>query len=787
MQDAFLSFFDSVPARRSFYPLLDEGSALSIQGCALASSTESGRADDMSKYSLHVLIFIGRDIGHQARLYLRKSRQNFKTWIAIQRGQETKRTEKKGDFGAKEAEYICQDCAQIDLEVTFKLSLELSFPDQGLTIASLGARCIPPVANLCALCNIFSAAIHPGFLAAGRDAFDLRVTTFHSLEQEVFPNIMTWESHFSDQYCLVVVPTGSPFTRSDRALMCFKAQKVPDRMFALRKVPLQCDLVHIKNLIKYCAKHHQELCNTPRPRPQALKLIDCHSLSIVIASPSDRYVALSYVWASTAPLELNSSVLSKEPSNSSSDPPNLIRDAISVTRALGYRYLWVDQICINQNDSVEKHDQINQMDLVYQNSEITIIAASQNEGSGLPGINATPRKSQPKIRVGGISIVSTMGDPRDFIHQTRWSTRGWTYQEAILSRRRLVFTEEQMYFECNAMNCRESLTTDLDMIHEADRSKKQGWCHPGIFSAQSWGEVLPLNLEYKEIEAPFIQIHHHIEDYSTKDLSFDTDILNAFTGILKRFQRDEGMLHIWGVPFFNPKVKDIKQSRNSFAASLLWEEPNPEEKNSDASDDNSESSANKKKKKRERRPWIPSWSWASYTNGVSIIDNLITNGGGYESFTSLLSGVYLESSLNPGALVEKEESFTNTNTSPEDLDSYFFPTSLHLQGFITSDPSPINMISWTPYEGWHIAGFTTYIYFSNSSHLSREEELEYFQTGKCRFLVLGEQEFAAELTYLMIIEEKGDVVERVGVMLVYATFEELRERLEVAEERVRMG
>ena len=632
-------------------------------------------------YSLPVLIFFGRVISRQARISLRKYRQNFKTWIAVQRGKESKRTEEKGGFGAKIADYICQDCAQIDFDVIFSLTLEISLPDEGLLLAHLGTRCIPPVASRCALCNIFSAAIHPAMLAADRTLFNLRITTFHRLEQEVFPNIMSWDSHFSDQFCLVVVPTGSYFTRSDRALFCYKAQEVPDHMFSLRKVPLQCDLAHIKNLVKYCAKHHRKLCNTPRPRPQALKLIDCHSLSIVMASPSHKYVALSYVWASTAPLELNFTALSKDTSNVPSGPPSLIRDAISVTQALGYRYLWVDQICIDQNNSTEKHDQINQMDLVYQNSEITIIAATENGCSGLPGINATPRTSQPKTRVGGITIVSTMGDPREFIHETKWSTRGWTYQEAVLSRRRLVFTEEQMYFECNAMNCRESLSPDLDMIHEDDRSKKQGFCHPGVFSAQDWGDVLPLTID-RGFEGPFIQLHKHIEEYSQKDLSFDTDILNAFTGILKRSQRDEGLLHIWGVPFFDPKSMGMAHSRNSFAASLLWEELEPRQESDDA--DSLITSG-----PRERRPWIPSWSWASYTGHVKIIDNIIPRGGGHDSFYSILAGVYLEikTSNSPGKLIEKEEIF-NTSSRLSDLEPFFFPTALHLKGFTCASTGP---------------------------------------------------------------------------------------------------
>ncbi|KAK4100523.1 heterokaryon incompatibility, partial [Parathielavia hyrcaniae] len=53
-----------------------------------------------------------------------------------------------------------------------------------------------------------------------------------------------------------------------------------------------------------------------------------------------------------------------------------ISDAIQVTKALGYNYLWVDRYCIDQSDPQEMHSQINQMDLIYSMSEVTLVAAA---------------------------------------------------------------------------------------------------------------------------------------------------------------------------------------------------------------------------------------------------------------------------------------------------------------------------------------------------------------------------------------------------------------------------
>lgn len=59
-----------------------------------------------------------------------------------------------------------------------------------------------------------------------------------------------------------------------------------------------------------------------------------------------------------------------------------MEDAITVTQSLGYRYLWIDQHCIDQSDPVQKQYQIANMDKIYANSDLTIIAAAGEIHSG---------------------------------------------------------------------------------------------------------------------------------------------------------------------------------------------------------------------------------------------------------------------------------------------------------------------------------------------------------------------------------------------------------------------
>jgi hypothetical protein len=146
--------------------------------------------------------------------------------------------------------------------------------------------------------------------------------------------------------------------------------------------------------------------------------------------------------------------------------PKIIQDAVLVTKELGYDYFWIDQYSIDQNDSQAKHDQIQQMDTIYRNAEITLVAAAgEDAGYGLPGVS-NERNPQPVVNLGNISIFSTITHTRDAIKNSTWNKRGWTFQEAILSRRRLVFTDDEVYFECAGKNCFESSPHNLVIPHQ---------------------------------------------------------------------------------------------------------------------------------------------------------------------------------------------------------------------------------------------------------------------------------------------------------------------------------
>jgi hypothetical protein len=372
----------------------------------------------------------------------------------------------------------------------------------------------------------------------------------------------------------------------------------------------------------YCQQNHGETCNPSLlPNVSGLKVIDCETLCVVSPEYSVAYVALSYIWGNVTngePCKLDQLYKdNKTFENSLGLPdtlPAVIADAIKVTKSLDFRYLWVDRYCIDQDNAEEKHDQIRKMNLIYAGAHATIVAAAgKGEDYGLPGVGKRPRFQQPMAKVQANCIVSTLGHPIHAINNSKWSTRGWTYQEAVLSRRRLVFTDHQVYFECNKMNTYESFSAPLDLLHSQDKSDFHSFLRPHVFDTAlgGWG---PDSSSFLSDSSTLSLFAAHVENFSARELSYESDTLNAFTGIaqtLKLGLVNNPVFHLWGIPFellYN-SAKDTKKVREanvkSFVHALQWH----------LRDRSTKSTC---RTKSARRKGFPSWSWSGWMRPVAF-------------------------------------------------------------------------------------------------------------------------------------------------------------------------
>ena len=214
---------------------------------------------------------------------------------------------------------------------------------------------------------------------------------------------------------------------------------------------------------------HTRVCNAQRREEislQHFKLIDCHTHQVVTADHAD-YVALSYVWGPTEDCHEFSEQLP-------ATLPWTIEDAITVTQNLGLRYIWIDRYCINQKQKGHAYLHMSQMDLIYQNAIVTIVAAAgKNPSYGLPGVSRRERRPQLRARIRSTVFINHWPNTQSLVADSYWASRGWTFQEALLSRRRLVFTDEQVYFECNGMSCYETFQIPWESLHTSDRQSME--------------------------------------------------------------------------------------------------------------------------------------------------------------------------------------------------------------------------------------------------------------------------------------------------------------------------
>jgi hypothetical protein len=188
--------------------------------------------------------------------------------------------------------------------------------------------------------------------------------------------------------------------------------------------------------------------------------------------------------------------LSIEETLSSHAIPQTIEDAIHAGEELNVRFLWVDRLCIVQDDDKEKAHQISAMGDIHSAASFVIIAA-YGDGMyyGLPGVSRSQTVTQQQSdEFCAIFLTQVAENGKDGRYQplAKWGTRGWTYQEAALARKSLYFTNRRVYYEC------EQLLSHQDEYNN-DHAVEKRWTHR------------LLTLEDRSI---FIAYDRHLDNYS---------------------------------------------------------------------------------------------------------------------------------------------------------------------------------------------------------------------------------------------------------------------------------
>lgn len=274
-------------------------------------------------------------------------------------------------------------------------------------------------------------------------------------------------------------------------------------------------------------------------------LIDCWRRCLVLAPKTASYVALSYVWGDAVSFKTRkSNIKSLHRVNSLADPkvslqiPRTIRDAMGLTEALRERYLWVDSLCIVQDGELEKHTDIGNMAAIFANATLTIISTSGYADNGLRGLwgISQPRSFiQAVFKLGrGVSLVPQRHcRPNQSIDV--WRTRAWTFQERLFSRKRLIFHDDTVFWECYCAQWHEDVkrTDNHQTLRRYIAQRESDEIDDKIPNMSTLG--------------------HLVVEYNTRSLTFPEDAHNAFAGTLSALCRSfkGGFIHGLPVLFFD--------------------------------------------------------------------------------------------------------------------------------------------------------------------------------------------------------------------------------------------
>jgi hypothetical protein len=328
--------------------------------------------------------------------------------------------------------------------------------------------------------------------------------------------------------------------------------------------------------IQLCADTHGESCapmllNDHSPRPS--RLIDIEAGMVVSATFPCSYAALSYRWTD-GQLTLNEITYERltRPGgiyDEYDNVPRTITDAMFLCHRMSIRFLWVDAVCIKQDDTVDKQNQISNMNAIYSGAHFTIVAAYKTDSkSGLPGVRSGSRPVQEREVVNGLTLAAAQVDLNSALFDVPWVNRAWTFQEAVLSRRLLIFTDWGTYFRCNKTLWCEDTHLELPVQH-ANTVKE---LVIPLAEKPFWKEDIPSEMDFEGY-------YELVEDYTPRSMSVQSDALNAFGGLISALEKPLRTKFFQGLPvrFFHAAlsfapsyVAEIVESRRNGFPSWSW-------------------------------------------------------------------------------------------------------------------------------------------------------------------------------------------------------------------------
>jgi hypothetical protein len=297
----------------------------------------------------------------------------------------------------------------------------------------------------------------------------------------------------------------------------------------------------------------------------------------VLSDPKPNYITLSHCWGppnGPRPQETRKANLEAHATGIPMESlPRTFRDTVRIALRLHQKFLWIDSLCIIQDDKADWEYEANIMAAIYGNSLLTIAATSSiNCESGcnlerrssrtIEGTATSVPGSFPNYRTGfDFNFKLKRNEGLQLLWQGRppLHTRGWVMQEALLSPRILHMATQQMIWQCReefagedidglSANRTASHLQESGFLWQQNRRLRHGW--------EFWWKIA--------------------EQYAQMKFTYQSDRLPALAGIIQLQAArlaDKPLLGLW---------------EKTIAKDLGWGHTGPQ---------------------KSRSPDAPTWSW----------------------------------------------------------------------------------------------------------------------------------------------------------------------------------
>jgi hypothetical protein len=307
----------------------------------------------------------------------------------------------------------------------------------------------------------------------------------------------------------------------------------------------------MRNWVTNCTKSHPS-CSPGEEVALPFRAVDAADPSqdaehVRLVEPEEkemgRYISLSHCWGKSPQFTTTKATMAERKAGIYvPDLPQTFQDAIIIARELNIRYIWIDSLCICQDDGADWERESAKMASIYMRSYLTIAASrGADDSEGFLGPRefrkyverpVTIEEGNGKMVTGtvhafniplnfaadGLAYVTHVDEPL--------TTRGWVLQERFLAHRSLHFGSSQISYEClHGFETEDGYKTNVSLFNVDElEDTNPAFQYRG---SKRWNDLLG--------------------QYSRRNLSWESDKLPALSGLARVFQGRYGDDYIAGL------------------------------------------------------------------------------------------------------------------------------------------------------------------------------------------------------------------------------------------------